>query len=57
MIDGERFGPVFWKIRAAAMQKPRYISNRGGTRSGKTYMSHPAWGGWIEILLHTKEVL
>lgn len=37
MIDGERFGPVFWKIRAAAMQKPRYISNRGGTRSGKTY--------------------
>lgn len=36
-MEGERFGPVFWKIKAAAMKKPRYISNRGGTRSGKTY--------------------
>lgn len=30
-------GKVFWLIYNAAAQHPRYISNRGGTRSGKTY--------------------
>ena len=33
----QRFSKVFWKIYDAAATKPRYISNRGGTRSGKTY--------------------
>lgn len=32
-----RLSRVFWKIYEAAKTKPRYISNRGGTRSGKTY--------------------
>lgn len=32
-----RFSGVFWKIYEAAKLRPRYISNRGGTRSGKTY--------------------
>lgn len=32
-----RFSKVFWKIYDAAEQKPRYISNKGGTRSTKTY--------------------
>lgn len=31
------FSEVFWKLHAAAEQRPRYISQRGGTRSGKTY--------------------
>lgn len=31
------FSGVFWKIYEAAAKRPRYISNRGGTRSGKTY--------------------
>ena len=34
-----RFSGVFWKIYDAAAQHPRVISNRGGTRSGKTYSS------------------
>ena len=33
----QRFSGVFWKIYDAATQKPRYISNKGGTRSTKTY--------------------
>lgn len=34
-----RFSGVFWKIyeASASTPPPRYISNRGGTRSGKTY--------------------
>lgn len=32
-----RFSRVFWKIYDAAAAHPRYVSNRGGTRSGKTY--------------------
>ena len=32
-----RFTPLFWKIYDAAMNRPRYISLPGGTRSGKTY--------------------
>ena len=32
-----RFSNVYWKIMDAALQKPRYISNKGGTRSTKTY--------------------
>ncbi len=32
-----RFSKVFWKIYDAAQAKPRYISNKGGTRSTKTY--------------------
>jgi phage terminase large subunit len=31
------FSGVFWKIYDAAASCPRYISNRGGTRSGKTF--------------------
>lgn len=33
----QQFSTVFWKIYDAAKQHPRYISNRGGARSGKTY--------------------
>lgn len=33
----QRFSKVFWMIYGAAQKKPRYISHRGGTRSGKTY--------------------
>ena len=32
-----RFSRVFWKICDAAKSQPRYISNKGGTRSTKTY--------------------
>lgn len=32
-----RFSKVYWKILDAAKCKPRYISNKGGTRSTKTY--------------------
>lgn len=32
-----RFSGVFWKMYDAAKNKPRYISNKGGTRSTKTY--------------------
>lgn len=37
MMEPERLGLVFWEIYEAAKTHPRYISNRGGTRSGKTY--------------------
>lgn len=36
MIE-RRFSKVFWLIYEACLKHPRYISNRGGTRSGKTY--------------------
>lgn len=32
-----QFSKVFWKIYDACSSKPRYISNKGGTRSTKTY--------------------
>ena len=32
-----RYSGVFWKIYDALASHPRYVSNRGGTRSGKTY--------------------
>lgn len=32
-----RYSKVFWMIYEACQKKPRYLSNRGGTRSGKTY--------------------
>ena len=32
-----QFSDVFWKIYDAASRHPRYISNKGGTRSTKTY--------------------
>ena len=32
-----QFSGVFWKIYDAVKNKPRYISNKGGTRSTKTY--------------------
>lgn len=32
-----QFSNVFWKIYDAAQKHPRYISNKGGTRSTKTY--------------------
>lgn len=31
------FSGVFWKLYAAAARRPRIISQRGGTRSGKTF--------------------
>ena len=31
------FSGVFWKLYAAAALRPRIVSQRGGTRSGKTY--------------------
>ena len=37
MQQFRRYSQVFWKIRRAAERRPRIISNRGGTRSGKTY--------------------
>ena len=36
-MSERRYSGVFWKIYDAAAKRPRYISNRGGTRSGKTY--------------------
>ena len=33
----QRFSGVFWKIYDACKEHPRYISNKGGTRSTKTY--------------------
>ena len=36
-MSERRYSGVFWKIYDAAAKHPRYISNRGGTRSGKTY--------------------
>lgn len=33
----QRFSRVFWKIYDACELHPRYISNKGGTRSTKTY--------------------
>lgn len=32
-----KYSEVYWMIYDAASKRPRYISNRGGTRSGKTY--------------------
>ena len=32
-----QFSRVFWKIYDACQEHPRYISNKGGTRSTKTY--------------------
>ena len=37
MQQFRKYSQVFWKIRRAAADRPRIISNRGGTRSGKTY--------------------
>ena len=36
-MSKQKFSKVYWKIYDAAVQKPRYISNKGGTRSTKTY--------------------
>ena len=36
-MDKIQFSGVFWKIYDAAALHPRYISNKGGTRSTKTY--------------------
>lgn len=33
----QQLSKVFWMVYDAASKKPRYISHRGGTRSGKTY--------------------
>ena len=33
----QRFSKVYWKVLEACKGKPRYISNKGGTRSTKTY--------------------
>lgn len=37
MTTEMRFSKVFWMIYDACQSRPRYVSNRGGTRSGKTY--------------------
>ena len=37
MMADMQFSGVFWKIYDAALLCPRYISNKGGTRSTKTY--------------------
>ena len=36
-MSKQQFSKVYWKIYDAAEKKPRYISNKGGTRSTKTY--------------------
>lgn len=36
-MSEQRFSKVFWKLFDAVKVKPRYISNKGGTRSTKTY--------------------
>lgn len=36
-MSRQKFSKVYWKIYDAAEKKPRYISNKGGTRSTKTY--------------------
>jgi phage terminase large subunit len=36
-MSEQRFSRVYWKIYDACSAKPRYISNKGGTRSTKTY--------------------
>ena len=36
-MEGQGLSRVFWKNYSACEKRPRYISNRGGTRSGKTY--------------------
>lgn len=36
-MSKQELSKVYWKILDAAKQKPRYISNKGGTRSTKTY--------------------
>lgn len=36
-MNERRYSGVYWKLYAAAEGSPRYISQRGGTRSGKTY--------------------
>lgn len=36
-MSEQRFSKVYWKIYDGAKLKPRYISNKGGTRSTKSY--------------------
>lgn len=36
-MSEQRFSKVYWKIYEGAKLKPRYISNKGGTRSTKSY--------------------
>lgn len=36
-MSEQKFSRVYWKLYDAALTKPRYISNKGGTRSTKTY--------------------
>ena len=36
-MSEQKFSRVYWKIYDACLTKPRYISNKGGTRSTKTY--------------------
>ena len=43
-----RFSKVYWKILDAAKCKPRYISNKGGTRSTKTYSTLQ----FLHLLIH-----
>ena len=47
----QRFSKVYWKIYEAAKQKPRYISNKGGTRSTKTYSTLQ----FLYMLIHDKD--
>ena len=50
MADQE-FSRVYRKIYEAATQKPRYISNKGGTRSTKTYSTLQ----FLYMLIHDKD--
>lgn len=47
----QRFSRVYGKIYEAAKQKPRYISNKGGTRSTKTYSTLQ----FLYMLIHDKD--
>lgn len=47
----QRFSKVYWKIYEAAKKKPRYISNKGGTRSTKTYSTLQ----FLYMLISTKD--
>lgn len=50
-MSTQQVSNVYWKICGAAAQKPRYISNKGGTRSTKTYSTLQ----FLYMLIHEKD--
>jgi phage terminase large subunit len=50
-MSTQQVSRVYWKICNAAVQKPRYISNKGGTRSTKTYSTLQ----FLYMLIHEKD--